>query len=117
MKRDFDYNLLIKAEKVRYQSDFSSSHWLHQVICKYAEGMPVKLRRDAFETVLRIAINVGCKAAIEKSLEYPEAAGFPQYIDLSHSEINGRWSEVKEEICNNFEWHLKNRFGYLRQGD
>jgi hypothetical protein len=84
MKKNVDYNLLVQAERIRYQSDFSSAHWLHQVISDYERGIEVKIRREAFESVLRTAINLGCKAAIKLANTFPVYAGFPQYLKLSN---------------------------------
>lgn len=113
MRTKPDYNLLIKAEKIRFQSDFSSSHWLHQLLCKYEEQDMNKLRRDAFNKVLNCAINFGCKAAIKLSKEYPEAAGFPNFIKLK----NNNWNKTCNSILSNFDEHISNRFCYMRNGD
>ncbi len=110
---NIDYNLLIQAEKIRFQSDFSGAHWLNLVISKYSEDNMRPKIQEAFETVLRIAIKFGIKAAVAKIQEYPPFLGFPTYLQLD----NQNWSKTQNLILNNFETHLKNRFGYLRDGD
>jgi len=112
MKPKIDYSLLIQCEKIRYQSDFSSAHWLHQVISKYESGLRPKVA-ETYEIILRTAIYSGVKNAIEKSKEYPLFLGFPSYIELDNSE----WDKTKQWAADNMEFHLKNRFGYLRDGD
>jgi hypothetical protein len=112
--KNVDYTLLCQIERVRYQFDYSSAHWLHQVISMYERGIVNKLRLEAFEKVLRTAINCGVKKAVELSLTYPSIAGFPQYLKLKNYE---EWKNTQDWVKNNLEFHLKNRFGYLRQGD
>ncbi len=113
MNKNIDYNLLVQAERIRFQSDFSSAHWLHQVISDYERGIRNKLRREAFETVLRVAISSGCKFAISKANTYPPIAGFPSYTKLS----NRGWKSVCKSILNNFDEHESNRFKYVKDGD
>lgn len=108
-----DYGLLIEMERVRFQSDFSSSHWLFQVIEKYRQGMPSKLRRDAFEAVMRCAKNCGCRAAVELAGSYPPAAGFPGFLSLS----NAGWDETCRIVLGRFDQHIENRFRYRHEGD
>lgn len=96
MKKNVNYDLLVRAEKIRFQSDFSSAHWLHQVISEYERGFQNKLRIEAFEKVLRTAINCGCKKAIELAQTYPDIAGFPNYIKLS----NKLWKKTAQAITN-----------------
>jgi hypothetical protein len=115
MRKNLDYDLLIKAERIRFHHDYSSSHWLFQVICIYEQGIKNKLKRDAWESVIRTAINAGCKKAIELSKTYPDAAGFPDYLNLT--EDPEAWQAVCYTILNNFEQHKLNRFPYLRDGD
>lgn len=112
--KNVDYTLLCQVERVRYQSDFSAAHWLHQVISIYEQGIVNKLRREAFEKVLKTAVNCGLKKAIKLSLTYPSIAGFPQYLKLDGG---AEWKETQNWVENNLELHLKNRFGYFRQGD
>lgn len=73
--------------------------------------LPPKIA-EAYETVLRVAIKFGCEAAIKKMKEYPKICGFSQYLNLQQEE----WPEIQKWVQNNFEFHLKNRFGYLRDG-
>lgn len=114
MNKYIDYNLLINAEKIRFQSDFSSSHWLYQVLDIYQTGLSSELKRNAFEHVIRTAINYGCKKAIEISNTYPTEAGFPTFLNLDNI---GNWDETCHWILDNFEEHTLNRFSYLRDGD
>lgn len=113
MRKFVDYSLLVAAERVRFQSDFSSAHWLHQVISDYEQGMQNKLRREAFERVLRTAISSGCLAARKIAATYPDIAGFPTYLKLPG---NG-WGRVKKSILDDFSKHERNRFHYVREGD
>jgi hypothetical protein len=114
MREFVDYNLLIAAERVRFQSDYSSGHWLHQVLGKYEQGMPIKIRRDAFEAVLRCCINAGCEAGILLAQTFPPAVGFPQYVKL---EANDNWKRTCNLVLENFERHKFNRFRYVVDGD
>jgi hypothetical protein len=111
--RHVNYNLIVAAERVRFQSDFSSAHWLHQVISMYERGMHNRLRREAFESVLRTAINVGCREARTLAESYPVYAGFPQYLRLPSK----RWKETQQAVLADFDQHTRNRFGYMREGD
>lgn len=113
--KNVDYTLLFQVERIRYQSDYSSSHWLHQIISIYERGIVNKLRLEAFEKVLRTAINCGVKKSVELSLTYPSIAGFPQYLKLDND--GNEWKETQNWIEENWEFHLKNRFGYYKQGD
>lgn len=110
--KKIDYDLLVQAEKVRYQSDFSSAHWLFQIICKYSEIKPCKLR-DAYEKILRIAVKFGCKEALTHSKTYPEFLNFPQFLNLP--EVG--WDKTRKSILKNFDDYIQNRFSYLREGD
>ena len=114
MKKDVDYNLLVQAERIRFQSDFSSAHWLHQLLSRYENGITNKLRRDAFESVLRAAINHSCTAAIKLANTFPKAAGFPEYINLTS---DSNWDKTALQILNNFDKHISNRFRYAHDGD
>lgn len=111
--KNVDYNLLVQAERIRFQSDFSAAHWLHQVLSRYEIGIKNQLRRNAFESVLRTAIHSGCSAAVKLAATYPAAAGFPTYLKLS----NPGWKKTAKEILNNFEQHEFNHFRYVREGD
>lgn len=113
MKKNVDFNLLVEAEKARYKSDFSSAHWFHQVISTYERGIENPLRRDAFEKVIRCAIRSGLLKAIELANTFPDMAGFPSYINLASE----GWSDVQTWVNDNFEAHIRNRFGYMRDGD
>ena len=108
-----DYDLLVKAERIRFQSDFSSAHWLHQVLCQYELGISSQKRRETYETVLRVAINHGLKKAIDLANAYPKTAGFPQYLKLEEE----NWRETCSSILENFGTHEFNRFKYVREGD
>lgn len=108
-----DYSLLVAAERVRFQSDFSSAHWLHQVISVYERHPQNPLRREAFEKVLRCAINAGVTAAVKLAATYPDVAGFPTYLKLS----NRGWKRTATAILNDFKQHEFQRFYYVRDGD
>lgn len=112
--KNIDYNLLVQAEKIRYQSDFSSAHWLHQVISKYERGITFPKIREAYECVLRVAINGGIKKAIEHAKTYPRLLGFPDYLLLENNE---KWGSTQDFILGDFDKHIWRRFHYLRQGD
>lgn len=112
-KPNIDYNLLVAAERIRFNSDFSSAHWLHQVISEYERGIANKLRNEAYEKALRTAINAGCKAAVKLARSYPEIAGFPSYLTLK----GGNWADTCEYINKNFKKHAEHRFSYLKRGD
>jgi hypothetical protein len=113
---DIDHDLLAKAERIRYQSDFSSAHWLHQVISIYTELRAGKVR-DEYAKVIRIAINNGIKEAISYAEKLPSCLGFPGYLFLR----NKGWRKVRTTILdeNNWNIHLQNRFGHLyrHEGD
>jgi hypothetical protein len=108
-----DYSLLVAAERVRFKSDFSSAHWLHQVISIYELSPQNPLRREAFERVLRCAINSGVTAAVKLAATYPDVAGFPTYLKLG----NRGWKKTATAILNDFKQHEFQRFYYVRQGD
>lgn len=116
MKNDINYDLLIQAEKVRYQSDFSSAHWLHQVICRYIEMRSSKLR-ESYEKILRIAIKFGTKKSLKEAEKYNKISGFPGFPSYLFLGYNDEWKRTKEVIVADWDFHLKNRFGYLRDGD
>lgn len=113
MKKNIDYNLLVEAEKARYNADYSSAHWFHQVISTYEQGIVNQTCREAYESVIRCAIKSGMKKAIELAETYPTIAGFPSYINLA----SDGWCDVQDWVKKNFEDHLRNRFGYLRNSD
>lgn len=114
MRKNVDYNLLVQAERIRFQSDFSSAHWLHQVLSMYEQGMKNERRRLAFEAVIRVAINFGCVAAKELMQTYPAAAGFPTPIPL---EEPSNWKETQRRVLDHFRQHEFDRFRYVREGD
>lgn len=115
MNKNVDINLLIAAEKIRHQTDYSSAHWFHQVLCVYETGISNKLRLEAFESVIRAAISSGVPKAIELAKTYPPIAGFPDYLFLGDNDEvwreHQKWAKCNSEIL------IKNRFGYLRDGD
>lgn len=113
MRANVDYDLLVRAERVRFHSSFSCSHWLFQTISKYEQGMSSKLRREAFESVLRCAINFGATAAVKLARTYPEEAGFPNFLRLPSE----GWKETSKAILGDWERHEMNRFKYVREGD
>lgn len=114
MRKNVDYNLLVQAERIRFHSDFSSAHWLHQVISMYELGIQNKLRLDAFERVLRCAIKFGVRTAVELSRTFPDVAGFPQYLRLAGGP---QWKKTKRAILDDFQRHTQERFRYVREGD
>jgi hypothetical protein len=114
--KNINYDILIQAEKVRYQSDFSSAHWMHQVISNYMEMKPSKLR-EAYEKVLRIAIKFGTKRALKEAEKYNKMKGFPGFPSYLLLDDYDEWKETQEAVLVNWEIHLKNRFGYFRDGD
>lgn len=114
MNKFVNFNLLIEAEKIRYQSDFSGSHWLCQVISKYESCITSYRIREAYENVLRIAIHCGISKAKETSEKYPDICGFPKYLDLKEEDS---WNKTKKFVNENWDFHLLNRFGYRRDGD
>jgi len=112
--KNVDYNLLVQAERVRFQSDFSSAHWLHQVISRYEQGISSPLRRDAYEKVLRCAVKAGLRAAVKLAATFPPEAGFPQYLRLKGGP---EWRKTRQAILNDFDRHKFNRFRYVREGN
>lgn len=113
MVKNVDYNLLVQAERIRFRSDFSSSHWLFQVLSKYELGMTGVFRREAFESVIRSAINSGVRSAVKLAASFPDAAGFPDFLELGEP---NNWEQTKLNITNNFSKHEFNRFKYVREG-
>ena len=113
MRKHIDYNLLVQAERVRFQSEFSSAHWLHQVLSIYEQGLASQLRREAYEKVIHCAITSGCKAAIALARTYPAAARFPQYMWLEDAPD---WKDTQQAVLSNFPEHESNRFKYVRDG-
>lgn len=114
--KKINYNILIQAEKIRYQTDYSSAHWLHQIITSYQCMYPSKTR-DAFEEILRIAINSGPKKALEKAKKYNKMSGFPGFPNFLNLDEDEEWNQTKNWVIQNWDFHLKNRFGYFKQGD
>ena len=99
-KSNIDYDLLIKTEKIRYQSDFSGAHWLLQVMAKYQE-LPECKMKDAYEKVLRIATKFGCKKALEKANEFNKTRGFPGFpIFLNLENETVCWNKISKEVIN-----------------
>lgn len=113
MRKNVDYDLLVRAERIRFSSSFSCSHWLFQTISMYERGMTSKLRREAFESVLRCAINFGVPAAVKLSRTFPDAACFPDFLRLP----SAGWKETSKAILGDWKRHEMNRFKYVREGD
>lgn len=113
--KDIDYKLIIDAEKVRYQSDFSCSHWLFQVIASYQEMQPCKMR-DAFESVLRVASKSGIKKALELAEDFNKKKGFPGFPQFLNLDGGEEWEKTKEAILKDWNLSLK-LMGYKPDGD
>ena len=113
-----DLALLYETERVRFQADFSSAHWLYQVLAIYEGGIANDRRRNAFEAVMRTAKNVGCRAAVDLANSYPAAARIPRFLpDLEGAEGERQWDEARAGVLADFDAHLRNRYSRRHEGD